>query len=732
METLLAERQEHIMRSRLLAMLAMLVLLGVACVAHADYIVIIADLNAKSSSAPAGGGAGMVGGMPAGGALGVKGGPPAAGMLGGAMVGGPPPGAGMAGGALGIVGGKGGPPPGGIMGGPPPGGIMGGPPPGGMMGSKGGPPPGSGSGAPPGAEDVDDIPNIVVTVVEVGPKIENFYKLFEKGLIPGQADLLSGNNAFKHHWGSTLLRAKTDFYQVVPLRNTDGKILHSTRTQFKKLTEEVKKDKATTDDLLKVATWALEHNLLEEFVKEIEKIAEKDKTHPIVVSVLKTKADLARAVPKLDLAKEGKGNVLPKQRLTQPDNSHFAILHAASSTNDMKSQVERLEMYYHSFFYWWALRGVNLPLPVERQLVVVADRPDLFRRLHSQLTAGPVVSDSFFARREGFAVFGQKRTDSAYGHLEALFTSTYKEYDRRLLIKGKGAEGTPFDPNPAKRRLSALLPRTYALMMKSMEDEWEANAISHEVARQLMFSTGLLPRNVHVPEWIQFGTGSFFEMPLQSPWGGAGAPSPYWLPRFREYVQKDAKKSKDKQRYGNSVATLKKVVTDSFFRAREPDPDDAAGVQDYRALQRYGEAASWSLTYYLAHREQAGLRKYFKELARMPRDIELDDQVLLGCFARAFDCVTNRTINDAKLKELADRWLTFINDQPLEADAVHKQIRDYYAKMTQSAGSSSGSETSAGPAPATRAGPTTKPRQPTSPRPGTGGIRRPFWPGGRR
>ena len=43
------------------------------------------------------------------------------------------------------------------------------------------------------------------------------------------------------------------------------------------------------------------------------------------------------------------------------------------------------------------------------------------------------------------------------------------------------------------------------------------------------------------------------------------------------------------------------------------------------------------LCFHLARKEPARLKRYFEELARMPRDLELDDEVLLACFARAMD-----------------------------------------------------------------------------------------------
>ena len=68
----------------------------------------------------------------------------------------------------------------------------------------------------------------------------------------------------------------------------------------------------------------------------------------------------------------------------------------------------------------------------------------------------------------------------------------------------------------------------------------------------------------------------------------------------------------------------------------------------------------------------------------MPRDIELDAVVLKAAFARAFDCVNaDRTPNDTKLAALAQRWVEFTKGQSMDAEAVHKTIRDFYKQMNR-------------------------------------------------
>jgi hypothetical protein len=90
------------------------------------------------------------------------------------------------------------------------------------------------------------------------------------------------------------------------------------------------------------------------------------------------------------------------------------------------------------------------------------------------------------------------------------------------------------------------------------------------------------------------------------------------------------------------------------------------------------QATAWALYYYLARTNQPGLRRYFDELNRLPRDLPLDDKAALAVFARAFDLTTAAKPEDGKrtLKEFAEQWVQYINgltpvgvDIPLHAPA---------------------------------------------------------------
>lgn len=638
--------------------LAPLLLLGAASLAQADYVVIIANLSAQPPDAtPAAGG--MMGGMGAPGGFRPGGaGGPGMGMLGmrGGMQGGGSPGPGMMGGM--------------------------------MMGSMGM------GGSPLGAEEVvDDSPYLVVSVLEVGGLSPAKVREFKKG-----APLM-----LQHRWGKAKFVTKTYFYDAIPLELNNGGMLPGLAKRFSDLEGKIKIGTATTDEVVNgLALWALEHGMLDNFAKVMDKLEETDKSHPAVAAYSKVKADLAKPVSSDDVAGEWKAKLLDGYKITQADGYHFAIIHnsASDALAEVKPQLDRLEKTYKSFYYWWALKGTPLPMPEKRQVAILTEKPEDFRRLHKHLTSSPVMADSFFARREGLSVFSHKRADDSYVTLEKVAKPYWdRSFIRKDLLVGKSlVSGIPKGESPD----SGDIPRTYAVLLKALEDEWEANTITHEASRQLIYASGLLPRNVNAPEWVQFGAGAFFEKPLQSPWGGAGGPNAYYLPRFKEYNR--AKK------YGpGTLETLVSVVTDANFRSlpdkTKPHDGESQAAADRRSAElhtRRARAGAWALTYFLMQRERAGLQRFTKELSRMPRDVELDGQVLLAAFAKAFDAQNpDRTVNTAKLKTLADRWINFINEQSLEADAVHKKIRDHYEHMVKAntapaTGTRPGSGTGAG------------------------------------
>jgi hypothetical protein len=639
--------------------LATLVLLGALGAARADYVVIIANLQNVGNQPAAG--IDPRTGQPLPGGAGVLGG--------GGMIGGGAP---AAAGTTPAV------PPNGMLGGAPPaGGMIGMRPNMGPMGGGAGVLGGFAGLPPPPPADADDSANFVVVVVEVTGPVGGYIKTFKLAGKPVKFhhyNLIEGNGtAVMQH------RAPNGAYVVDVLENTAGRPIPSVGAQLKQKWDDVTKGKPTAEEVLAVAKFALEHGLLDKnkisgrpgFVDIMEKLAETEKNNTAVNAFLKVKEELARPLPADEALVAWKDKILINYKITQDDRHHYALVHSTDMSDaDVRLRLDRLETAYRSFYYWWAMRGITLPVPKERLIAVLTEKKDDFKKLRLQLTTSPEVTDSFFARREVTSIFNARRTDEPYTNLDNVAQTLWeKGFHRTNILKGLTKIGYP-------RKMSseeAKEPRMTALILRALEVEWEKTNSSHEVARQLMFATGLLPAKVQVPEWLQFGMGSFFEVPLQAPWGGAGAPSPYWHPRFLEYKYEASPRD-----------TLLKVITDGYFRGKKPlGPKATAEERHERAAEvRKGRAAAWALTYFLAKDNLDGLQRYFKELSRMPRDVALDDKVLTDAFARAFDCVdASKKTDFGKLGALAGRWTGYIKQTSIEGASIHKKIRDYYSRM---------------------------------------------------
>ncbi len=706
-------------------------LMASAGFASADYVIIVANVGGQEQKTLAGtgmqgmqgmqgmmGGAGMQGGGPPMGGAGMmgRGSPPS----GGAGMGGGPPmgGAGMMG--------RGSPPSGGagMGGGPPMGGAgMGGAGMRGMMGMAGGGGAGmrgmmgmagGGGGAgmmgmqgmrggmmmgmqgmrggmmmgmqgmmgmmDVGSTDADDVPEYIIAVVEVKPKqLGSLTKNLEKH---GYASVELPARLGK----SCQLLKKPSFGELFVITEDKDKPVPTVSARFRERFERLVKEKPSISELLDHAEWTLQHGLVDKFPSVMDELVKIDKSNPAAVAYLKVKADLERPTRNEPWVATLRRSLLDRFKMTE--TPHYLLVHNAAHETavEVKTHSEHLENSFRGYYYWFALKGIALPVPQNRLGVVLTSNESVFEQLHKILTPGPVVVDGFFARREGLTVMHSQRQDDMYQALSKYWENWKgKGFQRTELLAGNGKwSGAPpsIKAEQTQGWVKTMEAQMLALMLKALEQEAELATVSHEASRQLLFASGLLPRNVAVPEWILFGMGSFFETPLQSPWPTIGAPNPYYLPRWRELKSKDPNKGGLEK---TSLETLRKVVTDGYFRNLPPD---GKGESEEHLLHehalRKGRTVAWSLTYFLAQQKLDGLRRYFAELSKLPRDIELDDTVLLDCFARAFGCMdTNNKVNDAELKKLANEWYGYWQTVHFESESIMRDIRKKIAEKVK-------------------------------------------------
>jgi hypothetical protein len=555
-----------------------------------------------------GGAAGFQGGFPGGGFQGGRGGgdiDSADGGMPGMMPGGMMPGGMM---------------PGGMM----PGGMM----PGGMMSGM------MGVGGFMADEGPEFTPLYVVAVIEVDDKDFKHNKT---------TNLVS----VKHKWGSSRLLLSADVEaRRIPLPTLSERY----RAKVNGLTKD--RQEPRPEQLLELADWALTHGLLDEVPKAIDRLAKADPKHPVVAAFRKTQA----AIDRPNLQDDGTAAAW-RERLGEyriRESTHYALVYDVPNNSKAQSWLDRLENHYRGFFYWFALRGVELPVPDRRLVAILVDSPEAFEHQHKKVFDElPMMADGFFARRDNLAVFSATRLDEGFTALNSTVTSIWRTSGQGEEMFFKGKSTAKLDP------IQNIQAQTLTLVHKALREESELATVTHEGTRQLIAAMGVLPRSVQPPLWLDSGIASFFETPKGAFWPGIGAPSWNYLVHYKQWeTEKKLDKPED---------ALRGVLTDRYFREAHASKNKEKALQKARTM-------AWALTYYLMHKKRDGLLRYYQELATMPRDLEFDADVLMGCFARAFDLVEPskpNEVNPSKFYNLAKEWRQFIQYTPLEVPAEY-------------------------------------------------------------
>jgi hypothetical protein len=444
-----------------------------------------------------------------------------------------------------------------------------------------------------------------------------------------------------------------------------------------------------TAEHLTLAEWALGHGLLTEFTGVMEELVKEDPKHPIIQAYQQVRDAMKRPLT----ADEASANWIKGklQDYETVSSDHYTLLtkygeSAGEQKYLSKRRLNYLEDTYHTFFYWFALKNKVLPVPTRRLVAILEHNAEAFENERMVYDYVPLVADAFTARRDNVAVFSSHRLDEPYTALKKINQGIWQKpgINRDDLLSGK---------TYARKDLgqeAAYVPyyQTLAFVQKVMEEESERTSAGHECVRQLLAATGLLPRTLAAPEWIQFGMGSFFETPYYALYAGAGLPSWRYLVEFKQ-LRKENK-------LGKSEEVLLNVVTDYYFQQahgslrRLQDSKKEKGQLRAKVHEELDEARAlaWSLTYYLAQNKLEGLERYFQELSSLPRDLEFDSQVLQNCFARAFGLVEvndpNR-LNLTKLQQLANDWFNKVIDANLEVRDLERVLKMMKDNVTNAA-----------------------------------------------
>jgi hypothetical protein len=421
-----------------------------------------------------------------------------------------------------------------------------------------------------------------------------------------------------------------------------------------------------SDLILEAADWALAHGLLGEFEEFMDQCIKNKDTESSNASKTLKDALTAYAKVREALKKPSDGEVATsywKQRLSfrLETSDHYSLLYSSpvASPPEVQTRLKLLEQHMKGFYYWFALKGIALPVPSDKLVCLLVDQPSEFLKQRAVVEDEPLVTDGFYANRDNVCVFSSQRVDSSYTVFSRQAQAIYSQgHERQGLLDGSAPRRTVPQPDFARYQ-------TMALLDKLLEEEAERASVSHEGSRQLFVASGLIPRNVIPPTWAQFGAATFFETPkgpfIGAPpaastafWPGWGAPSWAYTRIFRKFEQDEVAKNDGEQEKIMPADLLKQVVTDTQFHR----------IINFSDRQHIIQARSnaWSLAYFLMRSRLPGMLRYFQELSAVPRDLELDAKTLLATFARAFD-VANATQDDVdpqKFGQLAKDWLAYV------------------------------------------------------------------------
>lgn len=564
-------------------------------------------------------------------------------------------------------------PKGGGMMGVPPGGMMGVPPGGGMMGV----PPGGMMGVPPGG----------------------FMGGQPGGFLGGKDDGKKKQYDGPHHWVHVYLEEKTkyvpkgayiEFNHQFGNKATIPYHVISRHLSKEPLTKDfekrMKKDGKDPGRLIEIAQWALTHGLMDKFdvaMGELKKLKSPDPSHQ---NILKNYAQAQQIVKEPLKDEDTNLTALIKElkddnyRSVLSDQRHYQLLSNLPRDNNdaaLKRRLVRLEQSYEAFFYWFALQdgGPRPQAPLKRLVAVLVKDKVTFEEKHAAWGSKPMSADGFTPRRDNLVILSPRRLDDTFTLFEKNTQGMIKGASRDDLVSGKvweNSQAKQFSGNVA-------LMQTLALIHRALEDESERATVTHEGTRQLLAATGLLPRTVEVPEWIQSGLASYFETPVGAVYPGFGTPS--WSHLI---VFKDLKRQK---KLGEPGEVLFNLLTDRYFRhtmklsgpvAEASDKDKEKAPDKQRAELEKGRALAWSLLFYLAQEKKMHyVARYCEELNKLPRDLELDERTLQGCFARAFEMTDIRDpsrMDQGRLRTFATQWFEAIDNYTLEIPLVEYDL----------------------------------------------------------
>lgn len=506
-----------------------------------------------------------------------------------------------------------------------------------------------------------------------------------------------------HKWGQTVLSPDT----VLPDRAV-MQIIKVPGLENRLKTKRTECLESGNKQYLKLAEWMLENwNMpaegrfsmqaaFEAYLNELNSLAANltpaDKAR--LDAMLAVKAQLAKpgASPtdEIELIKK----LMPKigKDYKSMQKGHFLVYYPSRDDKMAEAKLARLEQAYIGIMYWFALQGKPLTVPAKQMVSIVAESTDKFQALHKMFDEVPMYSsDGFYSGLDNITIIAPKRVDPSFEKFASMAASAETALQSHNLNFKKLLSERPDRPaintagNDNQKLADIVTGQIFAIANNAALDEGEVATATLEAFRQVCAATGYMPRTVMLPRSVRDGLASFFSTPkssgdhnLPALWSGIGGEHWLHLPLFRKMAE--ARKSSEPSMIVDQKLPTRRsvkigkldvlaVVTDRVFAKAEK-----ASKEDQDFLMQKAQAESWALTYYLAKSRMAELKKFYDELAQMPRDLELSPDVLEQAFGRAFDLLepSGDKLDKTKVEKFEADWTKYMNFANLTVETAEK------------------------------------------------------------
>jgi hypothetical protein len=422
----------------------------------------------------------------------------------------------------------------------------------------------------------------------------------------------------------------------LPFRRTDN-ILYvkdvikvpSRREQYNKQLAKAKKGDAA--ERMELAAWAIQHGMTDEFYKTVELVLETDPNHALATEVMAMRATLSQPLPESEEEEKPLRVLVGGGAWKFKRSPHYILYH---DTPDSRAQerLDLLERVYETFFMWFKVKGRSLEKPTERLMVVLFNEYKNYLDFSVQLNPELKSATGYWSPETNIAVFFAHGTDPLFKELTNVTEELNKAKKEAERIK---------DPN---RGNLVRFTDTIDLLRKIAQENEDIEVVSHEATHQVAGNSGLFPRRIHIPRWAQEGLAAFFESPKEATWSGVGAVNETRITFYR-VLEKDRVHS-----------DIDFIVSDFVY--------DLARSHAAK-LHAYGQA--WALTHFLMAKHFPEFIDYYRNLARLPCDLVIGEDVLKECFTAAF----------GKDRQTLDKeWRQYMNGLETDEEKMKKEFGD--------------------------------------------------------